>query len=795
MPASVESDTKASIYLSNQQRALLSELEPARDLLSRRLVHDHHTITDPDLNYVILSSILQALFLKTGQEYGFAAPGTLGSLAESDSVAERMAWACSDSGLVPDILFEKGPDSSRKFPVLPDESLREILHRIDGPDFPVPILQIPLEELAAILEHFLGTKMHIAEGYRVKRVGKSAMLYTGTVDVPPQDVVEYVVNETLRCITERSGINNGAVARVLDPACGAGLFLLASYRFLVCKISKSYNVQEQIQDILRDLACTCIFGADIDPESASTARFVLLLGFIEESRRLGPGSLSLGQIQEVCRGLTKNIRCGNSLIAQDYFSGKPVYPFNADERRKVNPFDWDKAFPEIMKAGGFDIVIGAPPPYRPFAVQAREEYFQTHYNAYAISAGMSGYFIEKGLSLLRPGGMLTVLVPGSFLRSQHARPLRRLLLSHQIVKIANTGRTRILQGGEALMHILSLRNQPPIHPFIVSPEWNGIGSLRGVVSGTRDFTLDQRSLDDGGWKLEDKRVADILAKIKRTGTQLDHYFIGKIEAGVHRVRNNPMVVDQETRSRIAKKAWWCRRHFIPLLRPVDIRRFSQQQPLKFVISTDNLKNYKKCRTLIRNLEKAMGQGGMNSNDNDSEGNPFYAEGFSATNPKITEHEPKIIFSPYQRCPAFCYDPDGSYAITNSLLAIPSSDPFLVGILNSGLGRFFITQTCPLTDRGYHISPTNFGKFPIYVPDFDNPDDKARHDRMVALVTGMLELHKHLSHAKTDQEKRLIQQEIDSTDKQIDSLVYGIYGLTVDEIAVVEEALTTIKSPS
>src|SRR5208337_2776809 len=84
------------------------------------------------------------------------------------------------------------------------------------------------------------------------------------------------------------------------------------------------------------------------------------------------GSLSLGQIQEVCRGLTKNIRCGNSLIAQDYFSGKPVYPFNADERRKVNPFDWDKAFPEIMKAGGFDIVIGAPPPYRPFAVQARD---------------------------------------------------------------------------------------------------------------------------------------------------------------------------------------------------------------------------------------------------------------------------------------------------------------------------------------------------------------------------------------------------------------------------------------
>ena len=61
--------------------------------------------------------------------------------------------------------------------------------------------------------------------------------------------------------------------------------------------------------------------------------------------------------------------------------------------------------------------------------------------------------------------------------------------------------------------------------------------------------------------------------------------------------------------------------------------------------------------------------------------------------------------------------------------------------------------------------------------------------MVTLVTEMLELHKHLSYAKTDQEKRLITQEIESTDRQIDSLVYGLYGLTEDEIAVVEESVS------
>jgi hypothetical protein len=54
---------------------------------------------------------------------------------------------------------------------------------------------------------------------------------------------------------------------------------------------------------------------------------------------------------------------------------------------------------------------------------------------------------------------------------------------------------------------------------------------------------------------------------------------------------------------------------------------------------------------------------------------------------------------------------------------------------------------------------------------------------------MLELHKHLSHAKTDQERQIITREIESTDRQIDSLVYGLYGLTVDEIAVVEDTIS------
>ena len=311
---------------------------------------------------------------------------------------------------------------------------------------------------------------------------------------------------------------------------------------------------------------------------------------------------------------------------------------------------------------------------------------------------------------------------------------------------------------------------------------------QGVVPGAQDFTLDQRSLDDGGWKLDDTRIADILEKIRMAGTPLEQYIMGEIGPGACRIRNNPLVVDLATKIRLTKKAWWCRHFFVPLLRPVDIRRYVPENPERFVLSIKDGRDFRKCRALVTYLEKSMREHDKESGFTNSTVYPDSASDLFIGNPESEEKRPKIIFSPYQDNPVFSYDPEGTCAVSQTLLSIPRKDPFLLGILNSSLGRFVITRTCPLTERGYHISTTVVGKLPIYTPDFDNPDDKTRHDRMVALVNEMLELHKHLIHAKTDQEKRIITQEIESTDRQIDSLVYGLYGLTADEVAVVEETV-------
>ena len=78
------------------------------------------------------------------------------------------------------------------------------------------------------------------------------------------------------------------------------------------------------------------------------------------------------------------------------------------------------------------------------------------------------------------------------------------------------------------------------------------------------------------------------------------------------------------------------------------------------------------------------------------------------------------------------------------------------------------------------------RLPICQLDFNDPADKDRQDRMVSLVERMLELHKQLAAAKTEYAKTNLQRQIDATDAQIDKLVYELYGLTDDEIKIVEE---------
>ena len=320
----------------------------------------------------------------------------------------------------------------------------------------MPLSQIPLPELAAVFERYLGSKIRIYEGYRVKRDTRSTVRDAGGVHTTPHPVIGPMVQETIANLVKGKTPRDISGFHILDPACGSGIFLLAAYRFLLdwhlewyrthlvsilagseplpsaailalasgLPISDKNRGQEEpdlpvcyrgggdptdpgswtlSQPERRRILTASVFGTDIDEEAIEIARFLLLLATLDGSSPNAPDRAGISSLCMTAERLRGTIRCGNALIGPDYFTHKQEHPFNAEERRRVNAFDWQAAYPEILAGGGFGAVIGAPPAHRPFPMKSREEYFQMHYEVYAKTAGLYGYFIEKGLELLKPG--------------------------------------------------------------------------------------------------------------------------------------------------------------------------------------------------------------------------------------------------------------------------------------------------------------------------------------------------------------------------------------------------------
>src|SRR5208337_3245589 len=141
-----------------------------------------------------------------------------------------------------------------------------------------------------------------------------------------------------------------------------------------------------------------------------------------------------------------------------------------------------------------------------------------------------------------------------------------------------------------------------------------------------------------------------------------------------------------------------------------------------------------------------------------------------------------------RQPAFFYD--GGLAIPGSgAVALPASGPYLAGVLNSRLIAFVFAKTASMSGRKRaEYSWDDLRYLPVYTPDFDDPADAGRHDRIVSLVTRVLDLKKQVSRAETDEQCGTLREKIEAADRKINRIVYDLYGVSEEEIAVAEEEI-------
>ena len=838
----------------------LEDIENWRLLLARNIALRNLALTQEDVNTAVQLIIDRIIFLRICEDRGIEKYETLHALSYDEGVYSRLCdlFRIADdkynSGLfhfVEEAGRDEMPDTLTPSLTIDDNVLKNIIHRLYYPESPYEFSVIPAEILGQVYEQFLGKVIRLTAAHRADVEDKPEVRKAGGVFYTPAYIVDYIVIKTVGELVKGKTPRDVAKLTVLDPACGSGSFLLGAYRFLlnwhrdwyiehlVPVLKDRQPTSPEVRSLLPDpvlsgkaakkegvyelpvykagnvdaskmrsdwrlttaerkrILLNNIYGVDIDRQAVEVTKLSLLLKVLEEESEDNVSKQLKLFAERALPSLHHNIRCGNSLVAPDYFTYKQDHPFNMEERKHVNAFDWPQEFPQVMKAGGFDVVIGNPPYVRQESLKDQKEYYQSRYAVYQGTADLYTYFIEKGISLLRPGGVFSYIVANKWMRANYGKPLRKFLLTKQIEEIVDFGDLPVFRTATTYPCIIRVSNNKPAKEFCVSKvETLDFPDLDGYVKEHR-HPMDQHTLTDGGWTLGDKRTENLLKKLQSVGTPLEEYVMGEDYRGIITGLTDAFVLDEKLKNKIIEEDSKSADLIKPFLIGKNIKRYSSPKSDKYLIFIPKGWTNEKSHDVSNKWKWFKGEYPAIANhlapfatkaEKRCDKGDYWWELRACEYYSVFEL-PKIIYPEICPKPEFTFD-DSKYFANNKCFIIPRADKFLLGILNSKLMYFLFETNLPKLRAGFFMPAYVVLKnFPIYTIDFDNPDDKTRHDRMVTLVTEMLELHKHLSHAKTDQEKRIITQEIGSTDRQIDSLVYGLYGLNADEIAVVEECVS------
>ena len=638
---------------------------------------------------------------------------------------------------------------------------------------------MPVEILGTVYERFLGKVIRLTAGHQAKIEEKPEVRKAGGVYYTPAYIVEYIVGQTVaRQIKGRSpaqlvGLKDRAPFRILDMACGSGSFLLGAYRCLLdyCLTWYSEHKPENFKKAVykdprngywrltieerKRILTSHLFGVDIDPQAVEVTKLSLLLKVLEGET---DQSLSLSQLafgDRALPNLADNIQRGNSLIGPEYFSGTLIV--DPEEMKRVNPFDWKQCFPKAMKAGGFDCIIGNPPYVftRETITTSDRDYYSERYELSWEKKNTYMLFMEQLLRLLNPAGLGGFIVPNSWLTIESAKLLRQTYLKR-------------------LGRVVDL-NYPAFHGVSMEPcifVASGVDTTKPVAL-VRVHAAEQLAsaacqlVERAGLQKHNRivfhgsgKVSDVIEHIIANSKPLGKCF--DVRCGLQayeRGKGHPAQTAADVEGHVFDRCHRENSDSIRYLEGKDVQRYSTQwsglwmQYGPWLSQPREIGMFTRPRILLREIT----------------GREPYCLNFAFVEPSFLNNKSILNILDHQ----------------DNVARLKS----LIGILNSRLISFFYKQQAVKSGRKIFpkVVVKDLGQFPV-------PDVLTKQDRMIPLVESMQALHKELAAAKSNAQKGIMQRQIRATDREIDQLVYQIYGLTNQEIALIEDAASEAKAP-
>ncbi|MBL7960902.1 Eco57I restriction-modification methylase domain-containing protein, partial [bacterium] len=501
-----------------------------------------------------------------------------------------------------------------------------------------------------------------------------------------------------------------------------------------------------------------IYGVDIDYQATEVTQLSLYLKLLEDVTMNDAYQFSLIK-EKILPDLRQNIVCGNSLIGTDILEGDL---FEKTEERKLNPMNFEDAFPHVMKRGGFDAIVGNPP-----YVQSRSErlseteknYYIHKYSTAEYQLNTFGLFLEKAHKVARQGSLLGMIIPNYWLSTRYDLKLRKFLaIENSIVEILNVYNVF----AEATVDTVVLLSERP-HKNKFPKTFR----IKSVDRNLKNIAERLNNVQSETWSFQHAYVVnegsdDINVSFAKTvelsgQDTIEKYFILKFGMKPYEEgKGTPKQTRQMMQKKVYDSTKKIDKSYMPLLRARNVNRYSVNWEGDWIKYGDNLAAPRTFELFVG--DRILVQRIVSS---DRLFGTFVKDTFVCNTDVITL-KPKVEFDNF-----------------NVL--------FFVGVLlSSVVGSYLKSRNVNLDRAAFpKINTETLGYLPIPKINFSDPVDKSRHDHIVKLVEQMLGAKEKLSEAKLESEKDRLELLCTSLDRQIDEAVYELYGLTAEDIKVVE----------
>jgi type I restriction-modification system DNA methylase subunit len=469
----------------------LASLDKWRIELAKNIALRNKNITEDELNFVVQNTLDRIVFLRIAEDRNAERYGDLhdavkiGDYYKNFLQLFHIADQKYNSGL-----FDFSKDKISTTISIDNKIIKSIISELYYPACPYEFSVLSVEILGSAYEQFLGKQILLSKSGRATIEEKPEVRKAGGVYYTPQYIVDYIVKNTVGKLVESKTPKEVSDIKIVDPACGSGSFLIGAYQYLL-NWHKDFYTQNgkpsrgSKEDVLtptgelttaekKRILINNIYGVDLDSNAVEVTKLSLLLKCMEgETKETIEAQTKLFH-DRILPSLDNNIKSGNSLIDLDYYDNE----LDFGEDRKVKPFSWQKAFPEVFNRqvtvderlpfkeqyqkvkklyeeteqliaqytvrepeavyyskynSGFDCVIGNPP-YGALFSNNELHYFKYKYNTSVWRGESYLFFIEQGLKLLRQSGLLGFIIPDTVLNLGFTQSLRKLLLQNSKLK-------------------------------------------------------------------------------------------------------------------------------------------------------------------------------------------------------------------------------------------------------------------------------------------------------------------------------------------------------------------------